>query len=361
MHFPWCAKKCPYCDFNSHPVAGEVPEQAYVEALSRDLRDSLATHSAPFKSIFCGGGTPSLFSPRAFSQLLTLVRPRMTEDPEITMEVNPGTTEHHSLDGYLRAGINRISFGAQSFDPTQLIALGRIHGADDIDTSYHKARDAGFNNINLDLMYGLPQQTPSAALEDLARAIRLAPEHISWYQLTIEPKTEFARRPPILASDSSIAEMERLGRALLADNGYERYEVSAYARAGYRCRHNENYWRFGDYLGVGAGAHGKTRQGATIWRTNKVRQPRLYLATPTATRRAPVATSELTFEFMLNALRLRQGASFATFTETTGLAADTLYPLWDELASSGLVQAERIATSDFGYEHLDTIIQRFLP
>ena len=361
MHFPWCAKKCPYCDFNSHPISGEVPEQAYVEALSRDLRATLATNSPPLKSIFCGGGTPSLFSPQAFTQLLTLLEPRMADNPEITMELNPGTTEHRDLGGYLGAGINRISFGAQSFDPMQLKRLGRIHDADDIDKSYHKARDAGFTNINLDLMYGLPQQTPGAALTDLERAIRLEPEHISWYQLTIEPKTEFARRPPILASDSSIAEMERLGRRLLADHGYERYEVSAYARAGYRCWHNENYWRFGDYLGVGAGAHGKTRQGATICRTHKARQPRLYLATPTATNREPVAPSELIFEFMLNALRLRHGVSFAVFTQATGLATATLYPLWSELASAGLVQSERIATSDFGYEHLDTIIQRFLP
>lgn len=361
MHFPWCAKKCPYCDFNSHPVAGTVPEEAYVEALSQDLSTSLAANHSPLQSIFCGGGTPSLFSAAAFAELLAQLEPWTTASPEITMEANPGTTEHRDLGGYRAAGINRISFGAQTFNPTQLQALGRIHSPDDIERSFDKARHAGFDNVNLDLMYGLPRQTPGEAVADLERAIRMEPEHISWYQLTIEPKTEFARRPPILASDSNIAEMERLGRALLANNGYERYEVSAYARSGYRCWHNENYWRFGDYLGVGAGAHGKIRQGATVVRTRKAPQPRRYLAGPTVTTREAVAPEELVFEFMLNALRLRQGVSFAAFAEATGLSADALRPLWAELASADLVQAERIAASEFGYNHIDTIIARFLP
>jgi oxygen-independent coproporphyrinogen-3 oxidase len=361
MHFPWCAKKCPYCDFNSHPVSGEIPEREYVAALKQDLLNSLAANPAPLRSIFCGGGTPSLFSAEAFGELLQQLQPWITEDSEITMEANPGTTEHRDLRDYRHAGINRISFGAQSFNPPHLLALGRIHSADDIDSSFQKARRAGFDNINLDVMYGLPGQTTAEALRDLEHALSLEPDHLSWYQLTIEPKTEFARRPPILASESSIAETERQGRALLASHGFERYEVSAYARNGLRCWHNENYWRFGDYLGVGAGAHGKLRRGNQIIRTRKALQPRRYLAEPTATIEEEVAQYELVFEFMLNALRLREGVSFDTFSHATGLPIEGLEPVWSQLAAAELVEPKRIAASDFGYEHLDSIIQKFLP
>ncbi len=364
VHFPWCMKKCPYCDFNSHPltgkVTGEVPEPAYLGALTEDVQACLAEQTRPLRSVFCGGGTPSLFSAGAFTQLLALLRPWLMDAAEVTMEANPGTTEHRDLGGYRAAGINRLSIGAQSFDPSHLQALGRIHNVQDIEASFDKARKAGFTNINLDLMYGLPEQTTAQALADLERALSLSPEHISWYQLTIEPKTEFARRPPNLATEQGIAEMETLGRELLASAGFARYEVSAYAREGYRCWHNENYWRFGDYHGVGAGAHGKVSRGNTITRTRKALAPSRYMSEPTATTQEPVATRELVFEFMLNALRLREGVSFRRFTQATGLGREALEPRWSQLVSAGLVKPERIATSELGYNHLDTVIQRFL-
>ena len=360
VHFPWCAKKCPYCDFNSHPMTGEVPERAYLDALTADIQACLTQQTRPLRSVFFGGGTPSLFSASAFTALLTLLRPWLADAAEITMEANPGTIEHRDLSGYRAAGINRISFGAQSFNPRHLQALGRIHNVQDIESSFAKARKAGFTNINLDVMYGLPEQTTAQALADLEQALRLGPEHVSWYQLTIEPKTPFARRPPRLATEQSIAEMETLGRELLASAGFERYEISAYARDGYRCWHNENYWRFGDYHGVGAGAHGKVSRGNTITRTRKALAPSRYMFEPTATTQEPVAADGVIFEFMLNALRLREGVPFQTFTQATGLGRGALEPLWSQLVSADLVQPERVAASELGYTHLDTVIQRFL-
>lgn len=365
LHFPWCVRKCPYCDFNSHPLRGSLDETAYLAALEADLKAALpAVGHGMITSVFCGGGTPSLFSAEAFARLLTSLSPWLSGDAEVTMEANPGTVEHHDFTAYRRAGINRLSIGAQSFDGGQLQALGRIHDAGDTARAVANARRGGFDNINLDLMYGLPAQTAAAALEDLRRAIELAPEHLSWYQLTIEPRTEFARRPPLLASDDQIADMEQQGLALLEAEGYRRYEVSAFARGGRQCRHNLNYWTFGDYLGIGAGAHGKRSirrgQGLHIERTAKPRQPRLYLNDPHAVEVSPVASEERVFEFMMNALRLVDGTDIGRFEATTGLDAARLQPLWEQLTDEGLVRADRLATTALGLRHLDTVLQRFL-
>lgn len=363
VHFPWCVRKCPYCDFNSHPLDGSLDEAGYRAALRADL-DSNLPQSSQIDSVFFGGGTPSLFSPRTFALVLDDIGALLTTDAEITMEANPGTTEHHNFAEYRAAGINRLSLGAQSFVDVQLKKLGRIHAAADTVASYTKARAAGFENINLDLMYGLPGQSADAAIADLQCALELAPEHISWYQLTIEPRTEFARRPPVLATESAIEDAETRGREMLASQGYQRYEVSAYARPDRTSRHNLNYWSFGDYFGIGAGAHGKeTRldgRRERVVRTRKPRQPRLYMKDPEATIREPVDPAELVFEFLLNALRLREGVSFERFSARTGLPRQALEPIWSELVDQGLVERELIATTALGYRYLDSVVQRFL-
>ncbi|MEQ8993447.1 MAG: radical SAM family heme chaperone HemW [Pseudomonadales bacterium] len=365
VHFPWCVRKCPYCDFNSHPQRGRLPEVEYVDALLADAADALADVApGSICSVFCGGGTPSLFSPAAFGRLLDALAPYLAVDVEVTMEANPGTAEHHDFAGYRRAGINRISLGAQSFDDAMLTRLGRIHGAADTGRALALVRRAGFDNVNLDLMYGLPGQTAAAAMADLEAALRLEPAHLSWYQLTIEPKTEFARRPPLLASDSEVEDMEGAGHARLADAGFTRYEVSAYARDGRQCRHNLNYWTFGDYLGIGAGAHGKRSRrsdsGIDVVRTRKASQPRLYLGSPTATVRDAVAPAERVAEFLMNVLRLRDGVPWTRLPEATGLSRDALSPTWDDLVRQGLLRDDRIAATALGYRHLDGVLQQFL-
>ncbi|MBN8480319.1 MAG: radical SAM family heme chaperone HemW, partial [Xanthomonadales bacterium] len=269
VHIPWCVKKCPYCDFNSHAVREGIPQEAYVDALLADLDGDLADFGdaarRPLASVFFGGGTPSLFSPAAIARILDGVAARLAIVPgaEVTLETNPGTVEHGRFAGYREAGVNRISFGVQSFDDAMLHRLGRIHSADEATRAFAEARAAGFDAINLDLMYALPRQDLAGALADLERAIALAPEHISHYQLTLEPNTLFAAKPPPLPDSDSAWDMQEHGQALLAAHGYAQYEVSAYARAGHRCAHNLNYWTFGDYLGIGAGAHAKLSDAAT--------------------------------------------------------------------------------------------------
>ena len=255
LHFRWCVRKCPYCDFNSHPLAGSLDEDGYVRALIRDFRANAGGWR--FATVLLGGGTPSLFSPQAIGTLLDASKPRVEAGAEISVEANPGALERGAFKGYRQAGVNRLSIGAQSFSNPMLAKLGRIHSADAVESAFAEAREGGFDNINLDLMYALPGQGVEDALADLRRAIALGPEHLSWYQLTIEPKTEFARRPPPTPDEEAVHCMETAGRALLADAGYARYEVSAYARAGAQCRHNLAYWTFGDYLGLGAVAAGK--------------------------------------------------------------------------------------------------------
>jgi len=354
-------RKCPYCDFNSHPLKEPLPEPAYGAALRADLDDQLnGPGRHRIHSVFFGGGTPSLFPPASFAALIDRLAGQLTADAEITLEANPGTMEHADWRGYRSAGINRLSLGAQSFDALQLKRLGRVHGPEDTVRAVAEARRAGFDNLNLDLMYGLPEQTPAQAAADLRAALALAPEHLSWYQLTIEPRTEFAGRPPALPGEEQVEAMELEGWARLAHAGLIRYEVSAYAAAGRRCRHNLSYWTFGDYLGVGAGAHGKLTLPSGPLRTRKARQPRLYIANPTQLTLEPIPRQALAGEFLMNALRLVDGVSEETFESATGLSVAALEPTRGELVELGLLRPDRIATTERGYRWLDTVVGRFL-
>ena len=326
VHLPWCVRKCPYCDFNSYEVKGGLPDEAYVDALLRDL-DSEAelVGTRPVQSIFVGGGTPSLFSGPAVERLLAGIRARLTVDAaaEITLEANPGAVETERFAAYRTAGVNRLSIGVQSFRAAKLRALGRVHGEREAARAVGLAREAGFSNINLDLMYALPADDEEGALYDLTRALELEPSHVSWYQLTLEPNTAFWRNPPTLPDDEAVGAVETAGRALLARNGYVRYEISAYARPGFSCVHNLNYWQFGDYVGIGAGAHGKLSDPGrnVIERRAKQRNPRTFMAlagTPAAVAVERVEESERAVEFFMNALRLPEGTSVVRFEERTG-------------------------------------------
>ena len=367
VHFPWCIKKCPYCDFNSHPLKDNVDQKSYLEALLEDWQVQSTTFPAlenadflqdGFKTVFFGGGTPSLFKPELMAKLLKQLP--IAVDAEVTMEANPGTQEYTDFERYLSAGINRLSIGAQSFQNTQLAKLGRVHNAAETVAAVAKAKAAGFTNINIDLMWGLPGQSLEDALFDLERAIALSPQHISWYQLTIEAKTEFAKRPPLLPIDGILAEIEVKGNKLLAAQGYSRYEISAYARDAAFCRHNLNYWSFGDYVGLGAGAHGKVSEREQILRTQKASQPRLYQGEPTRTSEQRVAEEQLPLEFMMNALRLIDGTSLTTFTEKTGLDWQVIATQWDGLVAQGLVRPDRCGTTELGLRYLDTVLEKFV-
>ena len=329
VHLPWCVRKCPYCDFNSHEGRGALPFEAYVDALLADLDHDLPlAWGRTVHSVFFGGGTPSLFPPAAIDRFLqqASARLRFAPDVEVTLETNPGTVEHGPFAGYRAAGVNRLSFGVQSFDDGCLQRLGRIHSSGDAERAVKAAQDAGFDNLNLDLMYALPGQSLAMALADVDRAIALQPTHLSHYQLTLEPNTVFAVRTPAgLPDEDGAWDMQEACQARLAAAGFAQYEVSAYARAGRQCRHNLNYWQFGDYLGIGAGAHGKLTLGASqeVLRRWKLRHPTEYQAkagTPAAIGGDEVLTaSRLPFDFMLNALRLNAGVPMAMFEARTGL------------------------------------------
>jgi len=340
VHLPWCVRKCPYCDFNSHSAGAGAPTQRYVDALLTDL-DQQAKRAAgrTIESLFLGGGTPSLFAPEEISRLLAGVHDRfdVADDAEITMEANPGTVECGAPAGYREAGVNRLSIGAQSFDDDALRQLGRIHSSDDIRRAVGEVKSAGFDNFNLDLMHGLPGQTLATAESDVRAAVELGPTHISWYQLTLEPNTVFHARPPENLPDEETAyEIQDAGAALLRDAGFEQYEVSAWARDSRHCRHNVNYWLFGDYLAVGAGAHGKLSDEARVYRYRKPANPLQYMlvmeGNPAGGELEPVTDGDLLFEFMLNALRLNDGFHESVFLERTGLSAQRL-----QQASSGAV------------------------
>ncbi|MBS0373591.1 MAG: radical SAM family heme chaperone HemW [Proteobacteria bacterium] len=327
VHLPWCVRKCPYCDFNSHAAKGALPEAEYVAALLEDLAaDAPLAAGRPVETVFFGGGTPSLFQPESIGAFLRGARERLpfAADAEITLEANPGTVEHGRFAGYREAGVNRISLGAQSFGARQLELLGRIHGAADTGRAVLELAAAGLGNFNLDLMHGLPEQSRAAATADVDQALALGPPHLSYYQLTLEPGTVFATRPPALPDEDELAAIQEAGHARLVAGGYAQYEVSAWARPGAECRHNLNYWRFGDYLGVGAGAHGKLTDAAhgEIVRTEKPKQPREYLARVAAGgavgERRPVAARERPFEYFLNVLRLREGFRGEDFEARTG-------------------------------------------
>ncbi|MCR9277976.1 MAG: radical SAM family heme chaperone HemW [Pseudomonadaceae bacterium] len=364
VHFPWCVRKCPYCDFNSHPAPETddgIPEDAYRERLLADLEAAFGSATRPIHSVFFGGGTPSLFSAETFAALMDVIAPRLEADAEVTMEVNPGAREYNDFAAYRHTGINRLSIGAQSFNDDSLKRLGRIHGAKEIGCCVDAARTGGFDNINLDVMHGLPQQSAHMARQDLSEAIALQPEHISWYQLTLEPKTEFGHRPPTLPAEDTLADIEDAGLDMLVSAGYQRYEVSAFAKPGRAGRHNLNYWQFGDYLGVGAGAHGKlTVDDGSIERTTVVSQPRLYLAGLSPLACAPIAESDLAAEFMMNALRLIDGVTWESFTERTGLSSETIQKTCDQLIDAGLLRENRLAPTPAGLRWLDTVIASFL-
>ena len=370
IHFPWCVRKCPYCDFNSHAVRGELPEEQYIDALLTDLEQDLPrVWGRPVRSIFLGGGTPSLFSPEAIERLLDGVRARVVLLPEseVTLEANPGTVETERFRGYRAAGVNRLSIGVQSFQPEQLKKLGRIHGRDEALTAAQAARAAGFDNFNLDLMFGLPQQTPDEALADLRTALALHPAHLSLYQLTLEPNTLFHAHPPELPDDDVLAAMQDALQTELAGAGFAQYEVSAYARGGRRCRHNLNYWQFGDYLGIGAGAHAKITHATGITRLWKVKQPRDFLAkvgTPGILGgEQHLRNEDVAFEFMLNALRLTEGFPATLFTERTGLPLASLEPALAQAGARGLVEhsAGIICATTLGRRFLNDLIGLFLP
>ena len=353
VHLPWCIKKCPYCDFNSHPLKASSDLDGYLVALRQEF--GARSDESDFGSVFFGGGTPSLFPAETFAQILADAR--VSNEVEVTMEANPGTAEHIDWQDYLDAGINRLSLGAQTFNNQHLQTLGRIHNATEIREAYEAALNAGFTNINVDLMWGLPGQTVDEAIRDLEIAIELAPEHLSWYQLTIEPKTEFGARPPILPVEAHLAQIESQGLDLLEAHGYRRYEVSAYTR-NRPSDHNTNYWQFGDYVGLGAGAHGKETQATEIVRTQNPHQPRVYMEAPNSGRQATV--EDVSFEFMLNALRLKEGVSFEQYESTTGLSKESLWPLWSTLVERELVRSDRICTTDLGYRYLDSVVAEFL-
>lgn len=366
IHTPWCVRKCPYCDFNSHE-RGELPEAAYLQALLADLDQDLPLiGDRTVETVFIGGGTPSLLSGDFYRQLFQGIRQRLvlSEQVEITLEANPGTVEAGRFGGFREAGINRLSIGVQSFNNTHLQALGRIHDASAAIQAAHQAREAGFTTFNLDIMHALPGQTRAQALDDLQQAMALQPTHLSWYELTIEPNTVFFRSPPDQPSPDHMADTEQEGFALLASQGYQRYEVSAFARDGHACRHNLNYWQFGDYLGIGAGAHGKitdTHHG-TIHRYQKTRKPEDYLADPQQARRQyhPVAREDRLFEALMNGLRLVEGVRLQTVEDNTGLPAAQWTHYLGELQQQGLLEItdQRVHCTEKGMHHLNGVLAR---
>jgi len=367
LHFPWCVRKCPYCDFNSYTLHGGLEENRYLEALEQDLESQSAQVAGrEVISIFMGGGTPSLFSPSAIARVLGATRRHLAvaADVEVTMEANPGTIERGRFAEYRAAGVNRVSLGAQSFDAQRLLTLGRIHSPDETRRAAEELHAAGLANFNLDLMYALPGQDVAAALSDVEAAIALAPTHLSHYQLTLEPGTVFAAQPPDLPGDDTAAEILAVCGDRLAAAGFAQYEVSGYAQTGRQCRHNLNYWTFGDYLGVGAGAHGKlTFPGSgSIVRTTQAREPRRYLAAPAALTRKNVPAADLPFEFMLNALRLVAGFEVETFVQRTGLEWNVIAPQVESLVARQLlvVQGTRLLTTLVGLRFLNDLLLSFL-
>jgi putative oxygen-independent coproporphyrinogen III oxidase len=347
VHMPWCVRKCPYCDFNSHQLKSGQPDASYIDALIRDFdAEAPRLQGRRIDTVFFGGGTPSLFAPPDFARLLKALKSRIAfaSDAEITLEANPGTIERGRFQGYAEAGINRVSLGAQSFDASALKALGRIHSADDTHRAVEELKEAKLDNFNLDLMYALPQQTLEQAANDVRIACSLQPSHISYYQLTLEPGTVFHSRPPALPDEEAAWEIQLAGQQLLADSGYAQYEVSAYARPGARCRHNLNYWLFGDYVGIGAGAHGKVslELPEKILRTVKPKQPRDYQTeisrSLSAVDSSYIAIADLPFEFMLNALRLNDGFSSDCYRARTGLSLHLLDEKLAKAEKRGLLE-----------------------
>lgn len=372
LHIPWCVRKCPYCDFNSHPALGPIPQRAYADALLADLEQDLPrVWGRRIESVFIGGGTPSLLSAEMLDRLLSGLRTRLPLRPdlEITLEANPGAVERGQFAEFRAAGINRLSIGVQSFDDGQLRQLGRIHNRREAFAAAEAAHAAGLDHFNLDLMFGLPGQTVAQALADIANAVALQPTHLSYYQLTIEPNTVFHHSPPTLPDDETTDQMQQQAQAALARQGYQRYEVSAYARPDRQCRHNLNYWEFGDYLGIGAGAHGKltdpgSRRIHRIW---KIKHPDDYLATAGSVAGiggdAPIREADLPVEFLMNALRLVDGVPVELFSERTGLPLTVLEPALSQARERGLLEPDTqwLQPTELGQRFLNDLLPMFMP
>ena len=367
IHIPWCLQKCPYCDFNSHASNGEsVPEQEYIDCLLSDLQDEAdLAQGRPLQSIFIGGGTPSLLSPEALSRLLSGVREQLAcvSNMEVTMEANPGTFEIERFAGFRRAGVNRLSIGVQSFDDACLQALGRVHDAEQAKQAIAAAKQLGFEHVNVDLMHGLPGQTPAMAQADLQQAIELGPDHLSWYQLTLEPNTLFYNQPPELPVEDDLVDIQEAGQELLQAAGYKQYEISAWCQPGNEAKHNLNYWRFGDYLGIGAGAHGKVSTlldgELEVTRRVKLRQPKAYMQAiqPLASQQ-PVVPEDLPLEFFMNVLRLRAGVAEDLYAQRTGQNLGTVAAL-ARLRQRNLIAQDRLQATQLGWRFLNEVLADF--
>jgi len=368
IHIPWCIQKCPYCDFNSHALKGVLPEAEYVETLLYDLAQDvpLLNGARTISSVFIGGGTPSLFSPEALADLLAGVQAHIpfSDDVEITLEANPGTFESVKFAEFHALGINRLSIGIQSFQDRHLKHLGRVHNGNEARAAIDMARRAGFENINLDLMFGLPEQTEGDAVADIQTALAFSPSHLSFYQLTLEPNTLFHRYPPALPDDDSIYSLQKQCQQHVAAAGFQQYEISAYSLPGKACRHNLNYWQFGDYLGIGAGAHGKITQALPdkIVRTQKLKNPRQYQRGADIRHMQTIEKDALALEFMMNQLRLKQGFQWAAFSARTGLSPQVLEPELSCCIAEGLLAMtdERVFCTEKGWDFLDAILERFV-
>jgi oxygen-independent coproporphyrinogen-3 oxidase len=370
IHIPWCVKKCPYCDFNSHESnQKKLPEADYLAKLKLDLAQDLHwTQGRPLRSIFFGGGTPSLFSAKTIELILEEANNKIgfEDSIEITLEANPGTFEQQKFTDYRRAGVNRLSIGVQSFQDKHLKRLGRIHNQNEASAAIKAAKKAGFDNFNIDLMHGLPEQTVDEAIKDLTRAMALEPSHISWYQLTIEPNTVFYREPPPLPVDDILADIQEAGQRLLAENDFKQYEVSAFGQDQKQSQHNINYWSFGDYIGIGAGAHGKVTdlKNQQIIRRHKTRLPEHYLTNSNAPafKETVVERNELALEFFMNVLRLNEGVPSDYFFSRTGLSIDVIEKPLNELIRQGLIEPSehRLKTSVLGQRFLNTVLTKFI-
>jgi putative oxygen-independent coproporphyrinogen III oxidase len=372
VHIPWCVRKCPYCDFNSHERNGDLPEQTYIDALLLDFeRQQPHRQDRAIETIFIGGGTPSLFSPESLDRLLRGIEARapLAKDAEITLEANPGTAEADRFSRYRNLGINRLSIGVQTFDPQILTAIGRIHDDAEAIAAARMAKSAGFETFNLDLMFGLPGQTQERAQRDIDQALELAPTHLSFYQLTLEPNTVFHKYPPRLPDEDVSWQIQEAAQSQLKEAGYLQYEVSAYAQTGAECRHNLNYWQFGDYLGIGAGSHGKitNMENGAVLRTQRLKQPQSYMKAimegMLPGSEALIEPQDLPFECLMNGLRLRQGLETHHFEARTGHSMTLLEPIVTDLVSQGLLErsATHLRCTAKGFNFLDTVLEHFLP
>ncbi|GLO59864.1 YggW family oxidoreductase [Vibrio sp. MACH09] len=372
VHIPWCIQKCPYCDFNSHALKSDIPEHQYIDALIEDLdtdieRYQLQQSKRPLHSIFIGGGTPSLISPQQIGRLISAIEKRFIfeSDIEITMEANPGTIEAERFKEYRKNGVSRISIGVQSFEQQKLKRLGRIHGSEEAVKAANLAHQIGLNSFNLDLMHGLPDQSIEQALSDLDKAIELQPPHLSWYQLTIEPNTQFHSKPPTLPDDDKLWEIFEQGHEKLAQAGYVQYEISGYSKVGYQCQHNLNYWQFGDYIGIGCGAHGKLSfTNGRIIRTTKVKHPRGYLnmVKPYLDSETDVAESDRPFEFFINRFRLLQPCPKQDFVNFTGLPLSSIEPTISQAIEEGYLSESEFAwqVTEKGRLFLNDLLECFM-